>query len=186
MQVPAQAQVQAQVQVHVTAPALRRFGALRAHLAELTEAALRNTTCTRAKLQLHLGGVGLQVWRRRTTTQPHVAPSRPRTLLTLARSRLVPSCSQVAFALLFALLLWLCSLATPAAGPALAVPSSLAVPPPATTLHWFEIVLGVLLALKFPELALWMSHIVTPGHVEQDAAPVVTADVVGIPENPVA
>ena len=58
--------------------------------------------------------------------------------------------------------------------------------PRGTTLHWFEIVLGVLLALKFPELALWMNHIVTPGHVEQDAAPVVTADVVGIPENPVA
>ncbi len=88
--------------------------------------------------------------------------------------------------MLFALLLWLCSLATPATGPAPAVPSSLAVPPPATTLHWFEIVLGVLLALKFPELALWMNHIVMPGHVEQDAAPVVTADVVGIPENPVA
>lgn len=54
-------EAQAQAQVHVTAPALQRFGALRAHLAELTEAALRNTTSTRATLQLHVGGVGLQV-----------------------------------------------------------------------------------------------------------------------------
>jgi hypothetical protein len=38
----------------------------------------------------------------------------------------------------------------------------------------------VLLALKFPELALWMNHIVTPGHLEQDAAPVVIGDIVGI------
>ena len=66
-----QAQVQAQVQVHVTAPALQRFGALRAHLAELTEAALRNTASTRATLQLHVGGVGLQVRRRRTRLRNH-------------------------------------------------------------------------------------------------------------------
>ena len=88
--------------------------------------------------------------------------------------------------MLFALLLCLCSMATPAAGPAPAVPPSLAVPPPATTLHWFEIALGVFLALKFPEIALWMNHIVTPGHLEQDAAPIVIADVVDIPEHHVA
>lgn len=99
---------------------------------------------------------------------------------------MIPSCSQVVFALLFALLLCLGSMATPAAGPAPAVPPSLTVPPPATTLHWFEVVLGVFLALKFPEIALWMNHIVTPGHLEQDSAPIVIADVVGIPESPVA
>jgi hypothetical protein len=98
----------------------------------------------------------------------------------------IPSCSQVVFALLFALLLCLCSMATQTADPGLVVPHSLVVPPPATRLHWFEIALGVFLALQFPEIALWMNHIVTPGHLEQDAAPIVIADVVGTPENPVA
>tara|TARA_B100000780_G_scaffold192629_1_gene135709 strand:- start:189 stop:464 length:276 start_codon:yes stop_codon:yes gene_type:complete len=90
----------------------------------------------------------------------------------------IPSRSQVVFALLFALLLSVCTWATPVPGPPPALP------PPATTLHWFEIALGVFLALKFPEIAVWMNHIVTPGHLEQDAAPIVViADVV---ENPVA
>ena len=65
---------EAQAQVHVAAPSPPRFGALHARLAELTEAALRNTTCTRAKLRLHVGGVGLQVCPRRWTANRSPTP----------------------------------------------------------------------------------------------------------------
>lgn len=68
-------EARAQAQVHVTAPAPPRFGALRARLAELTEAALRNTTCTRARLRLHVGGLGLQVWPRHLTTNRSPVPA---------------------------------------------------------------------------------------------------------------
>ena len=84
--------------------------------------------------------------------------------------------------MLFALLL--CSMAAPATPTA---PAMGAVPFVPDACHWLEIATGVILTLKFPEIAVWMNHICSPSVLQQDAAPiVVAADAVVVSENPVA